>query len=471
MAIEDKRGSLSRHHRSFDTLSDDESSLFPNGGRILPGSSSTQSTSTSAGQSIFDYIEKQGAKSPIFHNSFYTAETDHLVLRPYCAVSNLELWDYFLTEELSFGSPYDLEISAMDLAQAEEARAMEGPNAPVSSHRRPIAMGYDGVQHYQPDVFTFMLDEIRRLETELGHLPQKWKLLWDRMEPPTQEFPASRQEVSLVAMARAHARDVHKRQTLEILLKGRFPGGSGTGAGAGAGVGMEGVAQVYTNPHRFEKYNFSSPTSCDFCSHILWGIVKTGMRCADCGYNCHEKCIDLVPKHCSKYQTSSSGVMGGAIGGQDGVVGPSTPTVNSSGRPGSVDVSSVGSNVSPHASSSHQHYDQFSPNIAENRTHEGYLYKRGALLKAWKQRWFVLDSVKHQLRYYDSMEDPACKGFIDLADVVSVAPSASIPQGAPKRFDEKTLFEVRTQRRTYNFCANDAVSAQEWIEKIQACLQ
>lgn len=463
MAVEDKRGSLSRHHRSFDTLSDDESSLFPNGGRMFTGSSGAQSSTTSAGQSIFDYIEKQAAKSPIFYNFMYSPDTDNPVLRPYSSVASLEIWDYFLAEELATGSPYDLEIGAMDMAQAEEARATEGSNN-TPSLRHPVAIGYDTVHLHQPDMFSYMLEEIRRLETELGHLPQKWKLLWDRMEPPTQEYPASRQETSSVSMARAHARDVHKRQTMEILLRGKFPGGSG--GAVGAGVGMEGVAQVYSNPHRFEKYNFSSPTSCDFCSHILWGIVKTGMRCADCGYNCHEKCMDLVPKHCSKYQSGSGGV-----GLGEGGMNSSSPIASQAGRPVSVDVSSIGSNVSPHTSTSHQHYDQFSTNIAENRTHEGYLYKRGALLKAWKQRWFVLDSVKHQLRYYDSMEDPTCKGFIDLADVVSVAPSTSVPQGAPKKYDDKTLFELRTQRRTYNFCANDASSAQEWIEKIQACLQ
>ena len=213
MAVEDKRGSLSRHHRSFDTLSDDES-IFP-GGRMA-GSNSGPS---SLGQSIFDYIEKQASKSPIFHNFYYAPDggdgCGSSVLRPYCSISNLELWDYFLTEELSHGPPYDLEVTAMDQAQAEEAQAMEGLNATsgsTPSQRRTVAIGYDGVVMQEPDLFSFLMDEIRRTETELGHLPQKWKLLWDRMEPNAQDFPSSRQEMSNVTMARAHARDVHKRR-------------------------------------------------------------------------------------------------------------------------------------------------------------------------------------------------------------------------------------------------------------------
>ncbi|XP_050441146.1 myotubularin-related protein 13 [Adelges cooleyi] len=432
-AVEDKRGSLTSHHKNVDTGSDDDI-VYP-GGR-LAGTNMSSHFVPNLGQSIFDYIEKHNARTSIFYNFMYMPNTEQPVLRPQSSLPNLNVWQYYLKEELAHGPSYDLEIIQMDMQQEEEAEAADGISR--ETLRKVITTGYHIVERYTPDAFKYLLDDIHKLETELGLLPQKWKVLWDKLDLPKTDSLKRHASFS-TQLVRSHGRLLHKRSTLEILMRGKVNNATSSNAD-----------MPHSHPHRFEKYNFTTPTYCDFCSSLLWGPVKTGMRCCDCGYSCHEKCSENVPKGCTKYKAVSDRTL-----------------TNQNANRNCGETASVNSNMN---GIHQQYYEQFSSNVAENRTHEGYLYKRGALLKAWKQRWFVLDSIKHQLRYYDSMDDSHCKGYIDLAEVMSVSQANPSP-GAPKKTDDKSFFDLRTNRRTYNFCASDMTTAQEWIEKVQACLQ
>ncbi|XP_037535176.1 protein kinase C delta type-like [Nematolebias whitei] len=51
-------------------------------------------------------------------------------------------------------------------------------------------------------------------------------------------------------------------------------------------------------PHRFKTYNYKSPTFCDHCGSLLWGLYKQGLKCEDCSMNVHSYCQVKVANLC-----------------------------------------------------------------------------------------------------------------------------------------------------------------------------
>ncbi|XP_002739269.2 myotubularin-related protein 5-like [Saccoglossus kowalevskii] len=394
------------------------------------GNSGTKPTQI---KSLWEYIDRIHSKSPLFYNFQYAPVRDS-VLRPYSNIASLRIWEYYISEDLRTGSTYDREVVIKATEPNEENE--EGPLLP--SDRRILNVCYDNIPEAQLDMFQWLLEEMSHLESDLGHLPNRWKFVWDKLESPAEM--QNRRASLATELVKQHGAAIHKKSTIEILTKAKEGGKS------------------HTQPHNFEPHSYVTPTYCDYCQRILWGIVKQGykgMNCRECGYNCHDKCQHLVPKQCGKVKMSRESSFRQSQTSMEEVirVTPQNTPMLSGGQTGT------------------GYYDQswHSARVAETRTHEGYLFKRGALLKGWKQRWFVLDSTKHQLRYYESKEDTHCKGFIDLSEIESLQPATSLP-GAPKKADNSAFFDLKTIRRVYNFLADSKDAADEWINKIQECL-
>ncbi|XP_069346111.1 myotubularin-related protein 5 isoform X1 [Eulemur rufifrons] len=314
-------------------------------------------------RSVWEYVDRLSKRTPVFYNYMYAPE-DTEVLRPYSNVSNLKVWDFYTEETLAEGPPYDWELAQGPPEPPEEERPDGG--AP-QSRRRVVWPCYDSCPRAQPDAISRLLEELQRLETELGRAPERWKDTWDR---------------------------VKAAQRLECR-----PDGHGT----------PGSLLVSSVPH-------------------------------------HRRSLGVYL--------------------QEGPVG-STLSLSLDSDQSSGSTASSSRQAARRSTSTL--YSQFQTAESENRSYEGTLYKKGAFMKPWKARWFVLDKTKHQLRYYDHRVDTECKGVIDLAEVEAVAPGTPT-MGAPKTVDEKAFFDVKTTRRVYNFCAQDVPSAQQWVDRIQSCL-
>ena len=122
---------MPRSNRSTDLPSSDEEDRASSCGGTLGGGGGA----SHLGLSVFDYIERAGAKSPLFFNTVYCPELQQAVLRPFSHLSDLVLWDYYTGEELRHGPPYDPEYADLDVAADEEVKSLGGD---ISTSFRPV---------------------------------------------------------------------------------------------------------------------------------------------------------------------------------------------------------------------------------------------------------------------------------------------------------------------------------------------
>lgn len=96
---------------------------------------------------------------------------------------------------------------------------------------------------------------------------------------------------------------------------------------------------------------------------------------------------------------------------------------------------------------------------------DGFLYKKGGLIKSWSRRYFVLSP--HSLCYFRSAEEHQAMeplGRIFLSDIVSIS-----TEGTEKK--KAFVFVLHTKKRALLLQGANNEDRDKWVETIQKSLE
>ena len=65
--------------------------------------------------------------------------------------------------------------------------------------------------------------------------------------------------------------------------------------------------QAPKKPHKFDVHSYASPTFCDQCGTMMYGVIRQGLQCGECHLNVHKRCQANVPPLCGTDHTERRG--------------------------------------------------------------------------------------------------------------------------------------------------------------------
>ncbi|KAH9489447.1 hypothetical protein Btru_056394 [Bulinus truncatus] len=150
------------------------------------------------------------------------------------------------------------------------------------------------------ELLQFLFDELLQfLFDELLHLSH------DKIQappPPSIRSTINRRQQPFSGIA-WHAYSSQPQALLSVPSPGPTPpspGSTRSKSWTGRPIWLE---REYANrikvPHTFVVHNYKKPTQCQYCKKLLKGIIRQGVQCKDCKFNCHRKCSPLVPNDCA----------------------------------------------------------------------------------------------------------------------------------------------------------------------------
>ena len=81
---------------------------------------------------------------------------------------------------------------------------------------------------------------------------------------------------------------------------------------------------IEIKPHSLMVHSYKTPTFCNFCGEMLFGMFKQGLKCENCGLNFHKRCVFKIPNDCSHSRKKRRSSFVGSISGSSVALAAST---------------------------------------------------------------------------------------------------------------------------------------------------